>query len=161
MVGWKVELPHCRPACDLKRNLAMQEGQDIQGVVSLWVGFSPAREVLEEYAQPDYSVHDGLHVSKLARDFGTGWYDHDFMDTAFRDWSTRSLPDLLRGCSYDSVIIPRFVALCGELLPMVANSAVLLYDFRHDGSLGPSGDQRSPVRLQYMGSIKVEMPWPA
>jgi Immunity protein 22 len=144
----------------MKGDQMMEEDKRIDGAVSFWVGFSPSRDVLQEYAEPDYSVNDGLHVSKLARDFGTGWYDHDFMDTIFRAWSTRSLPDLLHGCSQGSLIIPTFVALCGEFLPAVANSAVLLYDFKHAGPAGVGSDPLSPVRLQYMGSIQVELPWP-
>ncbi|HEX4143201.1 MAG TPA: immunity 22 family protein [Pirellulales bacterium] len=138
----------------------MQEGEEVPGAVSLWVGFSPSRDALEEYADIDYSTNDHPHVSRLAKDFETGWYDHDFMDTSFHDWSTRSLPDLLHGCSYASLIVPKFVALCGELLPTAVNSAVLLYDFRHNGSPGPGANAGGPVILQYMGSIRVEMPWP-
>ena len=57
------------------------------------------------------------------------------------------MPDLLRRCSYASLIIPKFVSLCGEFLPTAANSAVLLYDFQHNGSPGPGADPSSPVRL--------------
>ena len=47
----------------------------------------------------DYSTNNVSHLSRLAKDFGTGWYDHDFMDTSFHETPTRSVSDLLRGCS--------------------------------------------------------------
>ena len=137
----------------------MQETR-IDGVVSLWVGVSPSQEALEDYVDIDYSSTVSPPSSGLAHDFRTGFYDHDFMDTSFHETPTRSLTDLLSGCSYDSLITPKFVALCGPLVPSKANSVVLLYNFRHSGSPGPAAASDSAVRLRYMGSITVEMPWP-
>ena len=138
----------------------MQEDERVEGAVSLWVGVSPSQDALENYVEIDYSTGDLSRLSQLADDFGTGYYDEDFVDTSFHEKATRSLPNLLRRCSYASSIIPKFVELCGELLPMEVNSAVLFYDFRHHGSPGPGAGAGCPVKLQYMGSITVEMPWP-
>ena len=138
----------------------MQEDTRVQGAVSLWVGLSLSQEALENYVDMDYSTDDYPHLSRLAKDFGTGWYDHDFMDTAFHENPTRSLPDLLRRCSYASLIIPKFVELRGESLPTAANSVVLLYNFQHNGSVGRGNEADGPVKLRYMGSISVAMPWP-
>jgi Immunity protein 22 len=138
----------------------MQEDKRVEGAVSLWIGFSPSQDALIDYVEADFSTNNPSQLSQLAKDFGTGWYDHDFVDTTIHKWSTRSLPDLLRRCSYASLIVPKFVQLCGELLPTAENAAVLLYDFRHNGSVGPGVDAGSPVRLRYMGSINVDMPWP-
>jgi hypothetical protein len=133
--------------------------RDIPGAVSLWVGVSPSREALESYVEMDYTKSDTSRLSQFADDFGTDFYDEDFMEV-WADEATRSLPELLRGCSYDSLIIPKFVVLCGETLPFEANSAVVLYDFRHDGTVGQHGPWNCPVKLRYMGSIKVDVPWP-
>ncbi len=134
----------------------MQEGDYVDGVVSLWVGQADSWASLAAYADYD---HPQPPSETLASDFGTGRYDHDFMDIAIEK-PTRSLSDLLRGCSYDSIVIPRFVTLCGDLLSEEANAFVLLYNFRHNGRPGPGARARGPVKLRYMGSIKVEMPWP-
>ena len=134
----------------------MQEGEYIDGVVSLWVGQADSETALLDYADYDTAHRPS---ATLAADFGTGRYDHDFMDTAVEK-PTRSLSALLRGCSYDSIVIPKFVAMCGDLLPEEANAFVLLYNFKHNGSLGCGGDPRGAVRLRHMGSINVEMPWP-
>ena len=134
----------------------MQEGDYIDGVVSLWVGQAESETALAAYADYDASPRP---AATLSSDFGTGRYDHDFMDIAVEK-PTRVLSDLLRGCSYDSIIIPKFVKLFGDVLPEEANAFVLLYDFQHNGSPGPGADAGGPVKLRYMGSITVEMPWP-
>ncbi len=77
----------------------MPEGKEVQGVVSLWVGVSPSQDALENCAEMDYSSDNISHLSRLAKSFGTGWYDHDFMDTSFHEKPTRSLSELLRRCS--------------------------------------------------------------
>jgi hypothetical protein len=133
--------------------------RDIPGAVSLWVGVSPSREALESYVEMDYTKNDTSRLSQFADDFGTDFYDEDFMEVWAAE-TTRSLPQLLRGCSYDSLIIPKFVELCSETLSMEVNAAVLLYDFRHDGTPGQHGPWNSAVKLHYMGSIKVPTPWP-
>ena len=138
----------------------MQEDERVEGAVSLWVGVSPSPDALENYVEMDYSMNNLSRLSPLAKDFKTGWYDHDFMEADMPEKSTRSLGDLLRGCSYDSIIIPKFVKLFGDLLPEEANAFVLLYDFQHHGSPWPGAGVGGPVKLRYMGSITVELPWP-
>ena len=134
--------------------------RDIPGAVSLWVGVSPSRDALENYVEMDYTKSDTSRLSQLADDFGTDFYDEDFMDTSFHERPTRSLSNLLYRCSYAELITPKFVELCGDVLPVDANSAVLLYDFRHDKKPGQHGPWNSAVRVRYMGVITVEMPWP-
>jgi hypothetical protein len=131
---------------------------DVPGAVSLWVGVSPSQDALWDYVEMDYSSADVL--SQFARDFGTGHYDHDFMDAFAREKATHSLAELLRGCSQDSVIIPKFIELCGEVLPIEANAAVVLYDFRHYELPRPKPSWDSAIKLRYMGSITVPTPWP-
>ena len=133
---------------------------DIPGAVSLWIGVSPSREALEGYVGMDYTKGDTSRLSQFADDFGTDFYDEDFMDTSFHDMPIRSLAQLLRRCSYAELLTPKFVELCGELLPIEAISVVLLYDFRHEGTPGHYGPWNSAVKLRYLGHIKVPTPWP-
>ena len=70
--------------------------------MSLWVGIAPSHEALRNYVEMDYTKRDTSRLSQFADDFGTDFYDEDFMDAWARDQSTRSLAELLRGCSYDS-----------------------------------------------------------
>ncbi len=55
----------------------MQEGDYVDGVVSLWVGLADSEDALAAYADYD---NPRRPASTLASDFGTGRYDHDFMD---------------------------------------------------------------------------------
>src|ERR1700722_3848800 len=98
------------------QDLMMREYQRNEGAVSLWVGFSPSQDALSDYVEMDFSINNPSHLSQFAKDFGTGWYDDDSMEISVEN-PTRSLSELLRGCSYDWVIIPKFVNLCGDLLP--------------------------------------------
>src|SRR5579872_3000844 len=110
----------------------MQEGSYVDGVVSLWVGTADSEDALAAYADYDSPRRP---ATTLASNFGTGRYDHDFMDMSVEK-PTRVLSDLLRGCSYDSIVIPKFVELCGDLLAEEANAFVLLYNFQHHGRPG-------------------------
>jgi len=138
----------------------MEKDKQINGAVSLWIGNAPSRAELEEYVEIDYTTGGMSHLSKLADDFGTGFYDEDFMDTTFHEVGTRSLPLLLHRCSYAELIIPKIVERCGEVLPMETNSAVLLYDFLHEDTSKPALDVGGRVKLRFMGSITVDSPWP-
>ena len=134
----------------------MRESDYVDGAVSLWVGQARSEAALAAYADYDNSSSAG---STLAGDFGTGRYDHDFLE-AETVAPTRSLSTLLRGCSYDAIIIPKVIELCGDVLPEEVNAFVLLYNFQYHGSPGTRSNSNGPVQLRYMGSIQVEMPWP-
>jgi hypothetical protein len=132
----------------------------IPRAVSLWVGVSPSHEALMKYVDIHYSAKDAAWLSQFADDFKTGYYDEDSMEVWFLENATRSVPNLLHGCSYDSLLIPKFVEAFGEMLPSEINSCVLLYDFRHDGLPGQHGPWNSAVKLRYLGSVTMDVPWP-
>lgn len=138
----------------------MQDDNEVEGAVSLWVGVANSRSALEAYLDIDYSSGDASRLSPFADDFGIEYYDEDFVDISFHDTPTKSLAELLRRCSYASLITPKFVELCGAYLPTEVNSAVLLYNFRHHGSPGDESSATRSLKLQFLGSISVEMPWP-
>ena len=134
--------------------------RDIPGAVSLWVGVAPSQEELMKYVDINYSTNDASWISQFADDFKTGYYDEDFMEVWVLAKATRSVSNLLRGCSYDSLLVPKFVEAFGEMLPSEINSVLLLYDFRHDGVPGQHSPWDSAVKLRYVGSITVDVPWP-
>jgi hypothetical protein len=137
----------------------IMDDAQVDGAVSLWVGNARSREALENYVDIDYSVDDSSRLSPCAEDFGTGFYDEDFMEADMAARPTRSLSELLRGCSYEDVIVPEFVRLCGDRLPEESNAFVLLYDFQHEGALGPAAGATGPVNLKYRVSNCVHRPW--
>jgi hypothetical protein len=124
-----------------------------EGVVSLWVGHVNSEEALDAYLLTRYSEDGDLIPSPFARDFRTGYYDEDFREAQYYESPSRSIRELLRGFSYDDVIIPKFVQLFGELLAEEVNAVVCLYNFRHEGGVEPATG--GAARLQYMGAITL------
>jgi hypothetical protein len=125
------------------------------GAVSLWVGDSSSWEDLASYMRVTYS-NDGEAVpSPFASDFDICSYDEDFLEANCYETPSRLLRELLKLVSYDDVVIPKFVALCGEQLPEPVNSIVLLYNFRHDGPVRVNS--RDSVRLRYIGTVEAHL----
>ena len=135
----------------------MNVGRNVEGAVSLWVGTAESEGALEAYADCDAPRHP---ARTLAGDFGTGRYDHDFMEIGIES-PTQSLTELLRGCSYEGIVVPKFIDLLGDVLTQEVNAFVLLYNFHYHGAPSPSvSSALGPVTLRYLGSIKVDTPWP-
>jgi hypothetical protein len=124
-----------------------------EGVVSLWVGQADSADALDAYLQVGYSEDGDFIPSAFARDFGIGHYDEDFREAQQYAEPSRSVPDLLKGYSYDSVIIPKFVQLLGRSFPVDVNAVILLYNFKHDS--GVEANDGGPVRLKYMGGVTL------
>ena len=121
--------------------------------VSLWVGTAPSKQILEEYVTANYS-EDGDYVSpQFCKDFGIHRFDDDFREVAFYTTPSASLRELLRGCSYDETVIPRFEALCGATLDNRANAIILLYNFRDDTKITEGGSDG--IRFRYAGTIAI------
>lgn len=125
-----------------------------EGAVSLWVGHADSEEALDAYLLTRYSEDGDLIPSPFASDFGTGYYDEDFREGQYYETPSRSIPELLRGFSYDDVIVPKFVQLLGELLSEEVNAVVCLYNFHHEGRLEPATGGGA-VRLRYMGAVTL------
>lgn len=124
-----------------------------QGAVSLWVGQADTSGALDAYLQVGYSDDGDFIPSPFARDFGIRYYDEDFREAQHYERPSRSVRNLLKGYSYDSVIIREFVQLFGELFPVDVNAVILLYNFRHD--TGVEANDAGAVRLRYMGAITL------
>jgi hypothetical protein len=124
-----------------------------EGVVSLWVGESDSPDALDAYLQVGYSEDGDFIPSPFARDFGIRYYDEDFREAQHYEEPSRSVRDLLKGYSYDSVIIPKFVQLLGDSFPVDVNAVILLYNFKHDS--GVEANDGGPVRLRYMGAVTL------
>jgi len=133
---------------------------NINGAVSLWVGVSPSQDSLMKYVDRAYSAKNAFSHSQFAEDFNIENHDEDSIERWVIEKPTHSVANLLRGCSYDSLLIPKFVEAFGETLPSEINAVVLLYDFRHEGIPGQHGPWNSEVKLRYLGSITVDVPWP-
>jgi hypothetical protein len=121
-----------------------------EGLVSLWVGRAESADALDAYVQEAYT-DDGDFASAFATDFGIEYYDEDFREAHYHVRSSRSVRDLLKGHSYEEVIIPRFVDSVGESSPEDVNAVILLYNFKHDS--GVRMHDGGAVKMQFLGTV--------
>jgi hypothetical protein len=103
-----------------------------RGAVSLWFVEAPSRPAFESWLEISYTEDGDSLGSAFGRAFGMGRYDDDFQEACFSGRRARTLRAMLRGCSYDDVVIPRFEAL-GCAPHSEENAFVLLYNFRYAG----------------------------
>lgn len=84
-----------------------------EGLVSLWIGNMRSQDLLDEYI----SIDD---------------FDEDFIEKVCYWNDINTLKELINGCSYEDIIINKFINMIGDKLPKEINSAILLYDFVYD-----------------------------
>ena len=125
-----------------------------EGMVSLWVGHADSTSDLEDYLKMAYTEDGDVIPSPFARDFRIEHYDEDFREAQHYDKPSQSVSGLLRGYSYDNVIIPKFIQLLGDTLPMPVNAIVLLYNFKYEGEVESTAS--GPVTLRFMGVVSME-----
>jgi len=122
-----------------------------QGVVSLWVGVAASAEALEDYVACDSYEAGELVDPAFAKDFHLEPWDEDFREARYIPNATRDLTALLGPLSYADIILPRFDQVHRGPLPEPANAVVLLYNYRHSGSIVQGGS--GGVRLSYVGLV--------
>ncbi|MCB7162990.1 immunity 22 family protein [Bacillus subtilis] len=107
-----------------------------QNFVSLWIGSINDDESLSKYVELDYNEDEGDFIpSQFLIDFDIDIdeLDEDFIEKIVHGKNCNNLSELIGGCSYDSVILPRFENIVGTAIPEQINAAVLLYNFEYDG----------------------------
>ncbi|MEC0323404.1 immunity 22 family protein [Bacillus subtilis] len=107
-----------------------------QNFVSLWIGSINDDESLSKYVELDYNEDEGDFIpSQFLIDFDIDIdeLDEDFIEKIAHGKNCNNLSELIGGCSYDSVILPRFENIVGTAIPEQINAAVLLYNFEYDG----------------------------
>ena len=126
-----------------------------KNTVSLWAGNAAGPEVLEKFITPTYSADGDEILSDFAKQFGMPQWDEDFREARHVLHASRSVDRLLKGFSYDHLVIPKFVQVLGESFPMDVNALVLLYNFKHNGAIGQ--ESVGAVELKFMGTIEIDV----
>ncbi|MEK1831168.1 immunity 22 family protein [Priestia megaterium] len=121
------------------------------GYVSLWIGKFSTSEELEKYLLVAYTEDGDAIPSQFEKDFKVDYFDEDFSEAHYANQDMHKLSHLLKGCSYDDVVIPNFVEKYGEYLPDGFNSMILIYGFQHNKK---SNNEINGVK--YLGSIRYE-----
>lgn len=108
-----------------------------QGYVSLWLGKIKNAEDLTKYVELIYRDEGDFLPSRFLEDFDIDIddFDEDFLEKVLCNGNAENLSDIIKGCSYDNVVIPRFriKEKIGKSFPKDINSAILLYNFHYDG----------------------------
>lgn len=106
------------------------------GTVSLWLGTVPSNNELKKFVEIKYS-EDGDCLPSLfltEYDVDINEFDEDFIEAHYHDKLLDKISDLIRGCSYDSIVIPRFCSLYGDILSKRYNAIILVYNFEYNGT---------------------------
>lgn len=125
-----------------------------EGFVSLWLGNSYSQDLLDEYAQLVYPDSGDWVPSEFLTDFNIDMadFDEDFIEKVSNESDVETLTDLITGCSYEDVVISRFINICGDKLQKGINCAILLYDFEYDGNVKDT--KSDALSLKFIGTIQ-------
>lgn len=122
------------------------------GFVSLWVGNIHSLEELDHLLEISYSVDGDFIPSMFASSFDIDRYDDAVREAEFYGEADNQLGRMLEGFSYDDVIIPKLLSLCGVQLQKKYNVVILLYNFKYEGVRKKSTINTS--NLEFLGSVE-------
>lgn len=125
--------------------------------VSLWLGCVESEDDLYDYVSVDYSDDDDDETSKFLADFDIGIddYDEDMFESDFTDNDTKSLTEMLEGCSYDEDLIPLFVEKYGEKLDSQYNAMILIYEYKYHSRITTSNNENR--KFKYVGTVNLDV----
>lgn len=134
-------------------------GSEDQGVVSLWIGWTPSQTALEEYVAISYDddIDDDAARAPFMKEFDIFWFDDDFFEAVYHDKEIRTVHDALEGHSCDDQIIPPFEKLVGREFREPINSIILVYETCFPGKLysGPlRGEVTSDIKMHFVGTAQ-------
>lgn len=106
-----------------------------KGYVSLWIGNIFSEKCLSEYIELLYKDDGTWEQSQFLKDYGISMddFDEDFIERVFIDKRSKSIDELIEGCSYEKVILPRYKKIIIPSHVENCNSAILLYNFDYEG----------------------------
>lgn len=123
-----------------------------EGYVSLWVGRVPSTEALEQLLTISYNDDGESIPSAFGEGYGLDWYDDDFREAEWFTQASSQVIPIIQGCSYEKLVLPRFVALLGEQLDQKYNAVILLYNFKYDGNAIDVSIDDS--QLKFLGTVE-------
>lgn len=125
-----------------------------EGTVSLWIGKIESEEELNMYVEIPYIEDEEIHTSKFGESFKISRYDEDFIEIKYSETPMNELRELLKGHSYDEIIIPKFINLYGSEQLMGENAIILLYNFEYGGAVKKYDNGK--IHFEYIGTVQYE-----
>lgn len=94
--------------------------------MSLWIDNSESQKEFDRYIEGSYTADGDYIPSQFECDFSLDRFDPDYREAEYSDVATRSLIQLLNGCSNSDSLVPQFVRLSAAYLSEPVNSMILL-----------------------------------
>ncbi|WP_250673785.1 immunity 22 family protein [Paraclostridium ghonii] len=104
-----------------------------EGVVSLWLGNTSISEFLNDYVEIKYTEDGDCEPSKFLRNFKIDIDDieEDFIEKVRYEDINNHIENLLLGCSYEDVIIPKIKNIIGSSVEQDVNTVILVYNLEY------------------------------
>lgn len=126
-----------------------------EGTVSLWIGNISSEAELSKYVEIIYSEdeeeeEDYIKLSKFLEDFKIDIddFDEDFIEAIFLSKQVTSVEELLNGCSYENIVIPKYKEMTEILSEKKFNAGILLYNFEYEKTI-----EKADNGFEFVGSI--------
>lgn len=128
-----------------------------EGFVSLWIGNISSQNLLDEYTELIYTDKGEWLPSSFLADYNINIddFDEDFIEKVCYENDINTLKELINGCSYEDIIIHRFLNLVGDKLPKEINSAILLYNLVYDANEKKANNKKTTFR--YIGAVQYNV----
>lgn len=125
-----------------------------EGFVSLWIGKMDSEDLMDKYVELIYTDMGEWLLSPFLTDFNINIndFDEDFIEKVCHENDVKTLNRLIAGCSYEDVVISRFISIFDDKLPKGINSAILLYNFEYDGNIKEI--EHDILSFKYVGTVK-------
>ncbi|MFU0790810.1 immunity 22 family protein [Virgibacillus proomii] len=107
-----------------------------QGTISIWLGNVKKESFLEEYVNLTYDEEGESVPSKFFIDFNIE-IDEDFIEKAMLDEHSNDISFLLKGCSYEEIIIRKIKHI---KLTRSYNAVILIYNFEYNNEINSTGE---------------------
>jgi hypothetical protein len=127
-----------------------------EGVVSVFLGTAPSKQVFDDYLQETYHGDSpGINFTcPLWDDLGVGWLDHDFQDAVYEGDIPVALDVFLAELiSYIDSFRADVIKACARLGIDNVNAGVFLYNFAY-----PSARPFRSSFLRFVGTFPYTIP---
>ena len=125
-----------------------------EGYVSLWIGNAKSDEELLEYVELVYTDDGDWLPSQFLQDFNIDIddFDEDFIERVCRQKEANSIIELISGCSYENIIMPKYENLIDGVSAVKFNAGILIYNFQYDGNVGSVNNK--DYEFKFIGSVE-------
>lgn len=130
------------------------QAKRVRDRVHVWLGRFSNERALDLYLEETYGDDDGP-ISAFAADMGTGFYDHDFVESSFRE-ATSDAAALLEGHSYAESFAARVVEAWSRLPAAGEPMNVPILAFEAAGVKAPRSAEARGRVLHYVGAFDFE-----